>query len=66
MFLFFQVVGLCGNNDNSKDDDFMGKNGASMSSDEYIELYGCHNAIITELVPNTQTVSKLCGSFLIQ
>ena len=47
-----KVLGLCGNNDNAKDNDFMGRNQAAMSPEEFIEFYACHNADLSELNPN--------------
>ena len=49
-----QVLGLCGNNDNFKDNDFMGRNRASMSCQEFIQLYSCRNAMLFELAQRNQ------------
>ena len=62
VLLVSQVVGLCGNNDRSKDNDFMGKNGAGMSPEEFVEFYSCHNADLVELNP-THHVSTINSKF---
>ena len=54
-----QVLGLCGNNDKHKDNDFMGRNQAGMSAEEFIQFYACHNADLSELTPNNHVRANI-------
>ena len=51
-------MGLCGNNDNTKDNDFMGETKAAMSDgQEFATFYSCSSSTYTELTSKTNDVS---------
>ena len=50
--LLLQVLGLCGNDDSVKDNDFMGRNKAAMQPQTFIRFFSCQNAALVELNPS--------------